>query len=146
VRVVGLVEVQLNGLREVGQGLIDALPLTGYVNLEALRDIPVLLLVHRCREDLRHVLRIPAAPSAAVQDPAPTTAPQSATGFTILRIPSPGVAGPLEVVYIDQLVDIRYLEDRPDLVAHDKHWHRLSAAALSPEDTPAFMRDVTRDY
>jgi hypothetical protein len=45
--------------------------------------------VHRCREDLRHVLRIPAAPSAAVQDPAPTTAPRSVTGFTI---PAPGSA------------------------------------------------------
>jgi hypothetical protein len=66
--------------------------------------------------------------------------------FMILRIPSPGVAGPLEVVHIDQLVDVRYLEDKPDLVAHDKLWHRLSAAALSPEDTRAFMRDVARDY
>lgn len=66
--------------------------------------------------------------------------------FTILRIPSPGVSGPLELVYIDQLVDTRYLEDKPDLAAHDKVWHRLSAAALSPEDTRKFMRDVARDY
>jgi transcriptional regulator with XRE-family HTH domain len=66
--------------------------------------------------------------------------------FTILRIPAPGVAGPLELVYIDQLVDFRYLEDKPDLTAHDRLWHRLSAAALSPEDTRAFMRDVARDY
>jgi Domain of unknown function (DUF5753) len=66
--------------------------------------------------------------------------------FMILRIPSPGVSGPLEVVCIDQLVDFRYLEDKPDLVAHDKLWHRLSAAALSPKDTRAFMRDVARDY
>jgi transcriptional regulator with XRE-family HTH domain len=66
--------------------------------------------------------------------------------FTILRVPSPGVAGPLEVVYIDQLVDDRYLEDKPDIVEHDRLWHRLSAAALSPEDTRAFLRDVARDY
>jgi hypothetical protein len=57
-----------------------------------------------------------------------------------------GVAGPLELVYIDQLVDFRYLEDKTDLVAHDRLWHRLSAAALSPEDTRAFMRELARDY
>jgi transcriptional regulator with XRE-family HTH domain len=66
--------------------------------------------------------------------------------FMILRVPSPGVAGPLEVVYIDQLVDHRYLEDKPDIAVHDRLWHRLSAAALSPEDTRAFLRDVARDY
>jgi transcriptional regulator with XRE-family HTH domain len=66
--------------------------------------------------------------------------------FTILRIPSPGVAGPLEVVYIDQVIDFRYLEDKPDVMAHDTLWYRLTAAALSPEDTRAFMRDVARDY
>jgi hypothetical protein len=66
--------------------------------------------------------------------------------FTILRVPTPGVDGPLELIYIDQLVDFRYLEDKPDLVAHDRLWHRLSAAALSPEDTRAFMREVARDF
>jgi transcriptional regulator with XRE-family HTH domain len=66
--------------------------------------------------------------------------------FMIVRVPSPGVAGPLEVVYIDQLVDLRYLEDKADLVAHDRLWHRLSAAALSPEDSRGFMREVARDY
>jgi transcriptional regulator with XRE-family HTH domain len=66
--------------------------------------------------------------------------------FTLLRVPSPGVAGPLELVYIDQLIDFRYLEDKADVTAHDTLWHRLSAAALSPEDTRAFMREVARDY
>ncbi|HEV8555962.1 MAG TPA: helix-turn-helix transcriptional regulator [Actinophytocola sp.] len=66
--------------------------------------------------------------------------------FTILRIPTPGAAGPLEVVYLDQLVDFRYLEDKTDITAHDRLWHRLSAAALSPEDTRAFMGEVARDY
>jgi hypothetical protein len=65
--------------------------------------------------------------------------------FTILRVPAPGVNGPLELVYIDQLVDFRYLEDKPDLAAHDRLWHRLPAAALSPEDTRSFMRAVAGD-
>jgi transcriptional regulator with XRE-family HTH domain len=66
--------------------------------------------------------------------------------FTILRVPTPGAAGSLEVVYVDQLVDFRYLEDKADITAHDRLWHRLSAAALSPEDTRAFMGEVARDY
>ncbi len=65
--------------------------------------------------------------------------------FTLLRVPSPGISGPLELVYIDQVIDTRYLEDKPAVAAHDTLWHQLSAAALSPEDSRAFIRDVASD-
>jgi hypothetical protein len=65
--------------------------------------------------------------------------------FTLLRVPSPGITGPLELVYIDQVIDTRYLEDKPALTAHDTLWQQLSAAALSPADSRAFIGDVARE-
>jgi transcriptional regulator with XRE-family HTH domain len=63
--------------------------------------------------------------------------------FTLLCVP--GIADPLELVYIDQVIDTRYLEDKPALAAHDRLWNQLSAAALSPVDTRAFIQDVASE-
>ena len=55
VEVVHLFQVQLDGLGEVGQSLIDRVPLAGHVDLQALGNVPVLFLVQRCGKGSRHV-------------------------------------------------------------------------------------------
>ena len=45
--IVGLIQVQLDGRGQVGQGLVKCVPLTGHVDLQALRHIPGLFPVQR---------------------------------------------------------------------------------------------------
>jgi hypothetical protein len=67
-RVVDLFQVQLDGLGQVGQGLVKRVTLAGHVDLQALRDVPVLFPVQRSgqgKRNLRHEIRIAARASAA---------------------------------------------------------------------------------
>jgi predicted XRE-type DNA-binding protein len=66
--------------------------------------------------------------------------------FTLVRVPSPGVAGPLELAYLETVGEIRYLDDKDALTAHELAWARLSSAALSFEDSRNFIRQVARSY
>ena len=54
-RIVHLFQLQLDGLGQVGQGFVDRVTLAGHVNLQALRDKPVLFLVQRCGQGTRRV-------------------------------------------------------------------------------------------
>jgi len=60
--------------------------------------------------------------------------------FIMIRVPSPGLAGPLEIAYVQGEGEIRYLDDAKALAAHDRAWSRLSDAALNTEDTRKFLR------
>jgi Domain of unknown function (DUF5753) len=64
--------------------------------------------------------------------------------FVLLRVPSPGAAGPLEVAYLEGLGDIRYLDKDTALTAHDNTFHRLSTHALNANDTRKFIRHTTK--
>jgi hypothetical protein len=66
--------------------------------------------------------------------------------FTLVGVPSPGVAGPLELAYVETVGEIRYLDDKDALIAHDLAWTRLSTAALSFDESRKFMRQVIRDF
>ncbi|MGH3564681.1 MAG: Scr1 family TA system antitoxin-like transcriptional regulator [Pseudonocardia sp.] len=66
--------------------------------------------------------------------------------FTLLRVPSPGVAGPLELAYTEGHGEIRYIDDKKALAAHRNAWTRLSVAALSVEESRAFIRKIARDF
>lgn len=55
--------------------------------------------------------------------------------FILMRIPSPGVAGSLDMAYIEGVAEIRYLDDKKVLDAHDNAWPRLSTAALNFEES-----------
>ena len=59
-RVINLAQIQLHRLGKVRHCLVDRLALAGHVNLQALRDIPVLFPVHRSGQDqwLRHDHRL----------------------------------------------------------------------------------------
>jgi predicted XRE-type DNA-binding protein len=68
------------------------------------------------------------------------------TSFTLVRVPSPGAAGHLELAYTEGEGQIRYLDDEPALKAHDQAHARLSAAALGFEESREFMRRVAREF
>ncbi|MFE0020935.1 Scr1 family TA system antitoxin-like transcriptional regulator [Amycolatopsis sp. NPDC059021] len=68
-----------------------------------------------------------------------------ASRFTLMRVPSPGVAGPLELAYIEGEAEIRYLDDKKALKAYEAAWARLTNAALKFEETRKFLREVSRD-
>jgi hypothetical protein len=102
------------------------------------------------REQLEYAVELTGRPNVMVQV-LPFNAPpgrRSPIGnrFTIVRVPSPGVAGPLELVYAEGEGDIRYLDDKRALRAHDIAWTRLSTAALTFEDSRRFIRRIAGEF
>uniref|UniRef100_UPI003F494F79 Scr1 family TA system antitoxin-like transcriptional regulator n=1 Tax=Pseudonocardia sp. CA-138482 TaxID=3240023 RepID=UPI003F494F79 len=69
-----------------------------------------------------------------------------ASPFTLIRVPSPGAAGPLELAYVEGEGEIRYLDDRKALRAYESAWARLSNGALTFEETRKFLREVAHDF
>ena len=65
--------------------------------------------------------------------------------FTLLRIPTPGIAGPLEVAYTESHGEFRYLDDSAALTAYDSTWTRLTTAALTFEGTRRFFREMIKE-
>lgn len=68
------------------------------------------------------------------------------TRFTLLRAPSPGVAGPLELGYIEGEGEIRYLDDKKSLGAYDRAWTRSTVAALDFADSREFLTRALDDF
>ncbi|GAA2801962.1 helix-turn-helix transcriptional regulator [Saccharopolyspora taberi] len=66
--------------------------------------------------------------------------------FVLLRVPSPGAAGPLELAYVEGEGEIRYLDDKKALAAHDNAWARLTSAALSFSESRKFIGQVAREF
>ncbi|WP_168589691.1 Scr1 family TA system antitoxin-like transcriptional regulator [Saccharopolyspora sp. ASAGF58] len=64
----------------------------------------------------------------------------------LLRVPSPGQAGPLELAYVEGVAEIRYIDDKKALAAHVTAWARLSAAALNFAETRKFLAQVAREF
>ncbi|MFI0466203.1 helix-turn-helix domain-containing protein [Saccharopolyspora sp. 5N102] len=66
--------------------------------------------------------------------------------FTMLRIPSDGIAADLEFVYVECLDDARYLDDKDAVATYAKLWNQLQAAALSPKESLKVIRSVRKQY
>lgn len=66
--------------------------------------------------------------------------------FTMLRIPSPDVAGPLELVYTEQPTDLSFDDDKKVVAGHDRLWRRLTSSALSPRETRSFLTEIGKSY
>lgn len=66
--------------------------------------------------------------------------------FTLLRLPSPGAAGPIELAYTEGEGEFRYLDDKAALNAYDLAWTRLSSAALSFGESRKFIRAVADEF
>jgi predicted XRE-type DNA-binding protein len=98
------------------------------------------------REQLDHMLKLSRRENVLLQI---LTFKERASGtqvatrpFILVRVPSPGVAGPLEVGYIQGEKEIRYIDDKKALDAYDKAWRILTSAALPAEDSRRFIRYI----
>lgn len=102
------------------------------------------------REQIDHLIKVSNRPNIMIQvmpfDVPPGRRSPISNRFTILRVPSPGAAGPLELAYTEGEGEIRYLDDKRALAAHDKAWARLTAAALSFSDSRKFMKQLRTQF
>ena len=102
------------------------------------------------REQINHLIKLSNQQSVMIQvmpfDAPPGRRSPIGDRFVLIRVPSPGVAGPLELAYAERVGEIRYVDDKNALMAHDIAWTRLSTAALSFEDSRRFMGRVAQDF
>lgn len=101
------------------------------------------------REQVNYMIKLSKLPNIRLQVLPFKTRVQSASirdGFVLLRIPSPGVAGPLELAYTENEAELRYLDDKQAVSTFDRIWARLTGAALSFEDTRKLMRKIVGEY
>jgi predicted XRE-type DNA-binding protein len=100
-------------------------------------------------EQLEHLLTQSKRPSILIQV-LPFTVTTRGAGmedrFTLIRVPSPGAAGDLDIAIVESQGDIRYIDDKPAVAAREAVWSRLSAAALSATDSRAFIEHVVRSF
>lgn len=97
------------------------------------------------REQLNHLAKVAKYPNVAIQVlpfSADTHPGEAASPFTLFRIPSPGRAGPLEFVYLEDVHDGRYLDDEDSTSAYGRLWARLTGAALGPVESRKLLLQV----
>ncbi len=66
--------------------------------------------------------------------------------FSLLTISAPGIASPLDFVYVENYDDARYLDEKDAVRAYVDLWRRLTAAALGPLESVDFIRAVAEHY
>lgn len=66
--------------------------------------------------------------------------------FSIMRIPAPTGAPPLEMVYVENLHDADYLDGVSEVADYADLWSRLTADALSLEQSRRFIQGVSDHY
>jgi transcriptional regulator with XRE-family HTH domain len=76
----------------------------------------------------------------------PTYVGRVAYRFTLLQIPSPGTASPLEFAYVESYDDARYLDDKQAVRTYVGLWNRLQAAALGPVESRRFIGEVAEQF
>ncbi|MBB5155675.1 helix-turn-helix domain-containing protein [Saccharopolyspora phatthalungensis] len=101
------------------------------------------------REQIDHLAEVALQTNIAIQV-MPFTAETSTGGisydFTLLQIPSHGIAADLEFVYIECFDDARYLDAKDAISAYTTLWNRLQAAALGPKESLDLIRSVGKQY
>ncbi|RKT86357.1 Helix-turn-helix [Saccharopolyspora antimicrobica] len=102
------------------------------------------------REQIDHLIKLSQRPNVMLQvmpfEQSPGQRSPIASPFTMIHVPSPGAAGPLELVYIEGEGEIRYLDDKKALAAHEAAWARVSNAALRFGETRKFLKSVLQDF
>ncbi|WP_019927976.1 helix-turn-helix transcriptional regulator [Nocardia sp. BMG111209] len=100
-------------------------------------------------EQLEHLADLSRRPNILIQV-LPFTAATRGAGmedrFTLVRVPSPGAAGDLDIAVVESQGDIRYIDDKAAVSTRETVWTRLSAAALGAEDSRQFMDHVARSF
>ncbi|TDD49648.1 helix-turn-helix domain-containing protein [Saccharopolyspora elongata] len=101
------------------------------------------------REQLEHLVEIADLPNVHLQvlpfraRTHPDVRPQA---FTMFRIDAPGNSGPLEFVYLEEMHDGKYLDDREDVDLYNRLWSRLVGAALDPVKSRDKVLEVAKSY
>lgn len=100
-------------------------------------------------EQCKHLLAMSQRHNVSVQVVPFTVQPRTVRlthPCVLVRVPSPGIAGPLELVYVEGESEFRYIDDNDAVKAHEAAWARLTAAALDPEDTFKFIETIMKLY
>jgi hypothetical protein len=66
--------------------------------------------------------------------------------FVMVRVPSPGMAGELQLVYIEGSSEFRYIDDKKALTIHERDWASLTMTALDPEDSIRLIETIMKTY
>lgn len=101
------------------------------------------------REQIAHVITLSRQPNVLIQIVPFSVTPARAlllNRFLLVRVPTRGLAGPLELAYTEHEGDIRYVDDKKVLAARESTWARLSAAALNAEDTRKYLQHVAGTF
>lgn len=64
--------------------------------------------------------------------------------YILVRVPSPGAAGDLEMVVVEAQGEIRYIDDKPAVGIRDRIFNRLAMTALGPADSRQFIEHLAR--
>jgi hypothetical protein len=66
--------------------------------------------------------------------------------FELINIPGPGIASPLNFVYVEQYDDARYLDDNDRVRDYEQLWDYIQAAALGPVVSIRHIHKAAGDY
>ncbi|WP_435593553.1 helix-turn-helix domain-containing protein [Nocardia sp. bgisy118] len=64
--------------------------------------------------------------------------------YILIRVPSPGAAGDLEMAVVEAQGDLRYIDDKAAIAIRENIFARLCATALSAADSRQFMEHIAR--
>lgn len=67
-------------------------------------------------------------------------------GFTLLRVPNSGRAGPLHMAYNEGVQEVYYRDEPKALDAHEEAKAALAAAARAPEDSRQFIEYISNTF
>jgi transcriptional regulator with XRE-family HTH domain len=96
------------------------------------------------RAQLEHLAEVASLPRVTIQVVPFSSGGHAAAGgsFTILRFAEAELP---DIVYLEQLTSALYLDDRQDVEHYMEIMDELSAQALTPDCTPGFLAEITRD-
>jgi hypothetical protein len=66
----------------------------------------------------------------------------TSSGGAVLHVPGPGIAAPLDIAYIEQFDDARYLDSHESVAAYTQLWGVMQAAALGPAESITFIDKI----
>jgi plasmid maintenance system antidote protein VapI len=94
------------------------------------------------RSQMDHLMELSKLPNVTVQVIPFKVLPTGGLidRFDLLELPSSGVVGPLGLAYTESPGEIRFIDSKDALIAYNRAWSRLTAVALSPDETRKVLR------
>lgn len=101
------------------------------------------------REQMEHLMAAAKLPKVQLQVlpfRIPSPVAFASLQFTLLHVPGPGIAAPLDFAYVEQFDDARYVDDQGTVANYHQLWDYLQAAALGPTESVRFIGRVAKEY